>query len=438
MANTTFFDYLMTGESGDEAQARKIAEQKAKIELEKAKRAAAIEEENRLREQQALAAIGGAQTAIGATADLSAIKKEGESLPVLEAIASGSKPSPQFTAFVKNNPLLMNRADALNEPGYTNERTGETAPSYAKSADAERDRQALAKIGANAVPGAASGYEAAAAKLGPLGTTDAGKDFLATQRNIADDQATAEQKKAALDASMANSEANREAVAELQKQKDAEALRRAGSKPAPGSGGGINSYNLSPEENDALSRAINNGLDPYQVNSRTAKIYAQQEIVNPGRKWNQLGATAKFERSTSTMNTQALLNAINPLFDGILAAGKDLGNSRIQFMNKAINIAKEQTGDPKIVQFNNQRDDLVAEIERGLLGTGVLSDSKYMRALHNINSAQSYPQLEAAVKGMRIVINARLEALKAGPSGSPGETGKSGTTKSGKKFTILE
>ncbi len=196
-------------------------------------------------------------------------------------------------------------------------------------------------------------------------------------------------------------------------------------KPKPtsaGAGGAVrvNVNGLTQEENAALNDAIVNGLDPYAINSRTAKIFAQQEIINPGRKWNELGAQAKFERSTGTMNTKALLNSVNPLFDSLLSAGKALGNSNIQFMNKAINLAKEATGDPKIVQFNNQRDDLVAEIERGLLGSGVLSDTKYMRAIKNVNSAQSYPQLEAAVRATKLVIDARLEALRAGPNPNAG------------------
>jgi hypothetical protein len=191
---------------------------------------------------------------------------------------------------------------------------------------------------------------------------------------------------------------------------------------------GANTYNLSPEENAALNDALVNGLDPYQINSRTAKIYAQQELINPGRKWNELGAQAKFERSTGTMTSKALINSVTPLFDNLLSAGKDLGNSNVQFMNKAINFAKEAAGDPKIVQFNNQRDDIVAEVERGLLGSGVLSDTKYMRAIKNVNSAQSYPQLEAAVRATKLIINARLHALKQGPNPDAGANVESGNS----------
>lgn len=213
-----------------------------------------------------------------------------------------------------------------------------------------------------------------------------------------------------------------------------------GEKGGSGSGGsgfsgnGFNNYNLSNEERVALNRAIKTGgLDPYKINSRTAKIYAQQEMLNPGMKWNELGAQATYQRSASATNTQTLLKSIDPLFDNLLVAGSKLNNTRWPVVNKPMNWLKEHVGgNEDIVAFNNLRDDTVAEIERGLLGTGVLSDDKYRRAIKNINSAQNYAQLKAAVENTKLVVRARLEAIERGPNGKavgggttprkPGET----------------
>ena len=151
------------------------------------------------------------------------------------------------------------------------------------------------------------------------------------------------------------------------------------------------------------------------VNSRTAKIWARREIDAPGTNWNQIAAQAGFEASIPTSNTKALLNTIDPLLNKLSDAGGVLGNSDIKIVNRAQNFLKEQTGDASIVGFNNLRDDVIAEVERGLLGTGVLSDSKYLRAVGNINSAQSYAQLKAAIANTRAVIEARLEAIGKGP-----------------------
>ncbi|KAB0668938.1 hypothetical protein F6V30_13960 [Oryzomonas sagensis] len=196
----------------------------------------------------------------------------------------------------------------------------------------------------------------------------------------------------------------------------------------------LNINGLSEQENEALGRAIDNGLDPYKVNSRTAKIYAQQELRQPGRRWNDLGAQAAFGRNAGVMNTKALLNTIDPLLDALERAGGVLGNSSLPGFNRAKNYLKEATGQSDIVGFNNLRDDVVAEVERGLMGSGVLSDSKYNRAIKNINSAQSLSQLKAAIKNTRLVIRARLDSLAQGPA--PGARGGN-VAPSGGRFKII-
>lgn len=213
------------------------------------------------------------------------------------------------------------------------------------------------------------------------------------------------------------------------------AMTRAKNMPAGGSGG---TSSLTPDEEQALNNAMfQGGLDPKWINSRTAKIFANQEMLNPGKQWNSASAAAAFERSQSTMNTKSILNTIDPLLDQLLTSGKALGNSPLPLVNGIVNWGKAQTGDPGIVDFNNRRDDVVAEVERGLLGTGVLSDSKYNRAIKNVNSAQTYPQLQSAINATRSVIEARMEAMRQGPNTGaagqelvkqPGSARNSGTT----------
>jgi hypothetical protein len=122
------------------------------------------------------------------------------------------------------------------------------------------------------------------------------------------------------------------------------------------------------------------------------------------------------------------------LLDKLQTAGKVLGNSDIPGYNRAKNFLKEEMGASNIVAFNNLRDDTVAEVERGLLGTGVLSDSKYLRAVKNVNSAQSYSQLQAAVRQMRTVISARLGAIQEGSTPPPKTRSSSAAPKTAKDY----
>lgn len=170
---------------------------------------------------------------------------------------------------------------------------------------------------------------------------------------------------------------------------------------------------------ETLAQGVLDGsIDPNAISKRgglQGAVWSRVKKIDPKFNIVQAGATAKWESANTNMNTKALLNTIDPLLTKLEQSGAVLGNSSLPLYNRAVNFLKEQGGSADIVGFNNLRDDVIAEVERGLMGTGVLSDSKYMRALKNINSAQSYPQLKAAVKNIKTVIQARLESLNAGP-----------------------
>lgn len=148
-------------------------------------------------------------------------------------------------------------------------------------------------------------------------------------------------------------------------------------------------------------KAWNAGLNQWMVTNKITP-----EDVATGR------AAVKFQQATGTLQNKAILTTIDPLLDSLTKAGKELGNSSIPGWNYLKNTFKEASGQPEIVAFKNLRDDTIAEVERGLLNTGVLSDTKYIRAAKNVADSQSFPQLQAAVANMRIVINARLGAIE--------------------------
>jgi hypothetical protein len=174
---------------------------------------------------------------------------------------------------------------------------------------------------------------------------------------------------------------------------------------------------LNGDEQNALVNAAKEGrLEPDKLNSRTAKIIAGLELKAPGTDWNAISAQTKYEKSATATNTKTLLNSVTPILDKVYQAGIDLQNSPMPGVNKVTNFVKEQVGNDKIVAFNNLRDDAIAEVERGLLGSGVLSDTKYIRAVKNLNSAQTPEQLKAAIDNTKFIIKTRLSAVKAGPN----------------------
>jgi hypothetical protein len=149
------------------------------------------------------------------------------------------------------------------------------------------------------------------------------------------------------------------------------------SNPMPGSGDRAKTYAISDEDAILLTKGIEEGrIDPTKINSRTAKVYVQMEKASQGNtNYVGAGANVKYKTLAANLQSRALMEGMDPLYDKLLAAGKTLGNSKIMGVNKVINWAKEQTGDPAIVGFNNLRDDVIAESERALMGSGVLSDN---------------------------------------------------------------
>lgn len=174
---------------------------------------------------------------------------------------------------------------------------------------------------------------------------------------------------------------------------------------------------LSNNEIDALNRAIENGLDPHQINSRTGKIYANIEIRHPGNKWSALGASASYQRSGVASQTIALGESLYPLIDQLQTTYSRLENSQYPIVNKVINWAKEQSGDKNVVDFDNRRNDLVMEITRFATQVGAASDSRIVMLQEMLRREHSPAQFMAAANAAKALIDSRLSAIRAGPSG---------------------
>jgi hypothetical protein len=183
-----------------------------------------------------------------------------------------------------------------------------------------------------------------------------------------------------------------------------------------GKGGAL----IQTQAEKLAKQVVEGRLDPNKISKRGGlqqTVFATIEDNYPETNLVELEANARFKNTAGNLQSRALINGVTPILESLMAAGETLHNTRFPLINKAVNFAKEQTGDADIVAFNNLRDDAVAETERILLGSGVLSDTKYIRAVGNVNSAQSYPQLKAAVAQLEFVIEARLEALDLAPFG---------------------
>jgi hypothetical protein len=203
---------------------------------------------------------------------------------------------------------------------------------------------------AEAQPNYVQQFDSANKVLGKYG--DKAATFLANKRDLADKQI--------LQAGYADQRANTTAIDEanrLEKTrqfnetntriKDEAALNRQNMRDIAfirGGSKGIYS-DLSEEEKAGLSRAIGEGrIDPYRVNSRTAKVYAQQELLSPGTDFNSLSAGLNANRSVAVSGAKA--NDMK-----IIGA-----NAGMTLLNQVVDPKTEKITDPKKItpKFANE------------------------------------------------------------------------------------
>ena len=180
--------------------------------------------------------------------------------------------------------------------------------------------------------------------------------------------------------------------------------------------GGLQISDISID--DAAEGILKYGLKLSDFSKRggfPSKIVSRMKIMEPEFNFSKHRANLKHQQNQGNLTTLAIVNGIDPMFDELLNMGKALNNSSLHIKNKAVNFIREQTGDPRVTAFNNMRDDLMEEAQKVLGGAGALSDAKYGRAIENFTTAQSYPQLQAAVKVLKKTLASRAHAIKSLP-----------------------
>ena len=167
-----------------------------------------------------------------------------------------------------------------------------------------------------------------------------------------------------------------------------------------------------------VKAVLSGDLAPKDISKRgglQALVVSGVRTENPNFDFIESDANAKYKQAQGNLLSRALIGGVQPLYDELRKKGLSLKNTKIKMANAVVNWFKEQTGDADVVAFNNLRDDVIAETERILLGSGVLSDTKYVRAVNNLKTSNSPEQINAAIKQFELVVSARLKALDDEP-----------------------
>jgi hypothetical protein len=118
-----------------------------------------------------------------------------------------------------------------------------------------------------------------------------------------------------------------------------------------------------------------------------------------------------FASGKAAANIRSLNTAVNHL-DTLSKKAKGLENSSVQFWNKVANRGLTETGDPRVVEFNNAATAIEGELANVFKNTGA-TDQEIKAWKANINASQSPEQLRGGINTVIELLGGRLGALQS-------------------------
>jgi hypothetical protein len=198
---------------------------------------------------------------------------------------------------------------------------------------------------------------------------------------------------------------------------------------------------LTPEQNAALygeNGAVTTGkLDPYKINSRTARIYADAYIANPNTNMNALGSNASLMRNQSFMLKSFNLEALPDIMNSMVDAGKKIGFSDNRTIGKMQGWVKGEFNDPDYTEYMVQRNDALMNIASVMRGVG-MSDQAHRAEMEVSSPTMSPAALDAWLRGQMKNLQPRLNQFRSVTGGSQvnsiGKPSTESSPKAGQRF----
>lgn len=186
------------------------------------------------------------------------------------------------------------------------------------------------------------------------------------------------------------------------------------------------SMDLSPEQYNALygpDGSVTQGrLDPYKVNGRTAKVYANAEITNPGTNFNQLAGTAALSRNAPFMGKQLTIEMLPKMLSNMSEAGKKLNFNDNKYFGAVQAWYKGASNDPDFISYMAQRNDVLLTLMGAMRSVGA-SDLAHRAEIDAAPQNMSPRAFDAYVAGQYKALEPRLaQAAKFTGSKPPAET----------------
>jgi hypothetical protein len=171
------------------------------------------------------------------------------------------------------------------------------------------------------------------------------------------------------------------------------------------------SMDLSPEQYNALygpDGSVTQGrLDPYKVNGRTAKVYANAEITNPGTNFNQLAGTAALHRNAPFMGKQLTIEMLPKMLSNMSESGKKLNFNDNKYFGAVQAWYKGASNDPDFISYMAQRNDVLLTLMGAMRSVGA-SDLAHRAEIDAAPQNMSPRAFDAYVAGQYKALEPRL------------------------------
>jgi len=172
---------------------------------------------------------------------------------------------------------------------------------------------------------------------------------------------------------------------------------------------------LTPEQNAALfgpDGAVTTGrLDPGKINSRTASIFADAELSNPGTDFAKTSGDINLGRNATFRQKAMIAEALPETLKKLVEAGSDMNYSKVQFIAKMQEFAAGQTSDPKFIRLMAIRNDALANLS-GVMRSVGMSDYMHKQEISASPSTMPPDSFVAWYKAQMDVLGPRIKEYK--------------------------
>ncbi len=198
---------------------------------------------------------------------------------------------------------------------------------------------------------------------------------------------------------------------------------------------------LSPEQNAALfgpKGAVTEGrLDIGKINSRTASLFADAELANPGTDLAKKSADIQLSRNATFRQKAMTAEVLPEIMQNMVDAGKKVNFSNFEPLGQMQAWTLGKVNDPDLTEYMTQRNDALMTIAGVMRGVG-MTDKAHQAEIEVAKPTMSPQALDAWFSGQMKSLAPRLKLNRGITHSEPPAPAPAATMKAPPAGTVLK